>query len=55
MQSDRNSSKEDTCHEPTTYEPHVQTIFEQIITFARHIYGQVRIFRIKMRSLVKKL
>ena len=56
MQSDQNSSKTDTFHEPTTYEPHVyNTNSEQIITFARHEYGRVGVFRIKMRSLVQKL
>ena len=29
--------------------------FEQIITFTRHEYGRVRVFRNKMRSLVQKL
>ena len=38
MQSDRNSSKTDTFHGPTTYETHVQTSFEQIIYFAKHEY-----------------
>ena len=28
---------------------------EQIMTFARNKYGRVGVFRIKMRSLVKKL
>ena len=37
---------------PTTYEPHVYTSSEQTITFARHEYEQVGVFRIKMRSLV---
>ena len=47
MQSDQNSSKTDTFHEPTTYEPHVyNTNSEQIITFARHEYGRVGVFRI---------
>ena len=36
MQSDRKSLKTDTFHEPKTYEPHVKTSSEQIITFARH-------------------
>ena len=52
MQSDRNSSKTDAFHKPITYEPHGLTSSEQIITFARHEYGQVGLFRIKMTSLV---
>ena len=55
MQSDRNSSKTDTFYKPTTYEPHVYTSFDQMITFARHEYGRVGVFRIKIRSLVQKL
>ena len=34
-----------------TDEPHVKTSSEQIITFARHEYGRVGVFKIKMRSL----
>ena len=49
------SEQFDTFHEPITYEPRVLTSFEQIITFARHEYGRVEVFRIKMRSLVQKL
>ena len=51
MQSDRNSSKIDTLmtNEPTTYDPHVLTRSEQIITFARHKHGQVETFRIEKR------
>ena len=49
MQSDRNSSEPDTFHKPTTYEPHVE------ITFARHKYGQLGLFRIRMRSLLQKI
>ena len=55
MQSDRNSLKTDTFHEPTTYEPYTKTSSEQKLTFARHDYGRVGVFRIKMRSLVQKL
>ena len=55
MQSDRNSSKTNTFHEPITYEPHVKDESEQIVTFARQEYGRVEVFRIKMRSLVQKL
>ena len=54
-QSDRNSSKMDLFHKPTTYEQHVYTSFKQKITFAWHEYGQVGVFRIKMRSSVQKL
>ena len=32
MQSDRNTLKTDTFHEPTNYEPRVSTSSEQIIT-----------------------
>ena len=52
-QSDRNSSKMDNFHKPTTYKPHVETSSKQKITFARHEYGQVRVFRIRIRSLVQ--
>ena len=55
MQSDRNSPKTNTFHEPTTYEPRVKDESEQIITFARQEYGRVEVFRIKMRSLVQEL
>ena len=55
MQLDRNSSKTDTFHKPKTYERHVQTKNEQKTTFARHEYGRVGVFRIKIRSLVQKL
>ena len=41
MQSDRNSSKTDSFHEPTTYNPDIQTSYEQITTFARHENGRV--------------
>ena len=34
MQSDRNSSKRDTFHRPTTYEPHAYTSSDKMITFA---------------------
>ena len=33
----------------------LRKVSEQIITFARHKYGRVRYFRIKMRSLAKML
>ena len=42
-QSDRNSSKTDIFHQTATYEQHVK-----IMTFARHEYGRVGVFRIKM-------
>ena len=48
MQSDRNSTKTDTFHGPTTYEPLVYTGFEQIMNFARHDYGRVGVFRIML-------
>ena len=54
-QSDRNSSKTDLFHKPTTYEQHVQTSSEQKITFAGHEYGRVEVFKIKMKSFVQKL
>ena len=47
MHRSRNSSK--------TNEPHVQTNSEPIITFARHKYGRVRVFKIKIGSIVQKL
>ena len=49
MQSDRNSSKTETFHEPATYEPHVKTSSDQIITFVRHENEQVGGCRIKIR------
>ena len=53
---DRNSSKRDTFHKPTTYEPNnVKTNSEQKMTFAGHEYGRVEVFRIKNRLLVQKL
>ena len=55
MQSDRNSSKTDTFHKPITYKRHVQTNNEQKTTFARHEYGRVGVFRIKISSLLPKL
>ena len=55
MQSDRNSSKTDHFHKPTTRDQHVYTSSEQNITFARHKYGRVGVFRIQIRSLVHKL
>ena len=39
----------DTFHEPPTYDSHVETISEQIIDIARHIYEQAGDFRIRMR------
>ena len=54
MQSDGNGYEKDTCREPTTREPQVYTSSEQLITFARHEYGQIGVFRIKIRSLVQK-
>ena len=42
-------------HEPITYEPHVYTSSEQIVTIARHAYGRVEVFKIRMRSIVQKL
>ena len=46
MQSDSKSSKTDTFQAPTNYEPHVHTSSEK--KNARHGYGQVGVFRIKM-------
>ena len=54
MQSDQNSSKADTFHEPTTYEPHVQTSSEKIIEISLNEYGRVTVFTIEKRSLVQK-
>ena len=48
MQSDRSSSKTDNFHEPTTYEPRVLTSSDIKITFARHEYGRVGVFTIKI-------
>ena len=39
----------------TVQKPHVMTNSEEMKTFARHEYGRVRVFKIKMRSLVHKL
>ena len=47
MQSDRNSPKTNTFHEPTTYEPHVKDESEQIITFAGHKYGRVEVSELR--------
>ena len=55
MQSDRNSSKTDTFHKPITYKRHVQANNEQKTTFARHEYGRVGVFRIKISLLLPKL
>ena len=55
MQSNRNTSETDTFHEPTNYEPHALTSSDKKITFARHRYGRVGVFKIKMRLLVLKL
>ena len=52
MQSDRHRPKTDTFNEPTAYEPNVWTISELRITFARHEYGRVGDFKIKMKLLV---
>ena len=54
-QSDRNRSKTDKFQKDTIYEQQVQTSSEHKITFARHEYGQVNVFRIRMRSLVQHL
>ena len=51
MQSDRSSSKTDTFQNPTIYELHKYTSSEQKITFTRHEYGKVGVFRDKMISL----
>ena len=48
MKLDRKSSKTDTFHKPTTSEPHVKTNSEQIITFHRHEYWRVGVFRIEI-------
>ena len=45
----------DFFHNPTTSEQQVLTSSEQKITFARHVYGQVGVFRIKKKSSVQKL
>ena len=55
MQSDRKSLKTDIIYEPITYEPHVKTSSEQIITYSRHEYGRVGVFKIKIESIVQKL
>ena len=55
MQSDLNSSKTDTFQEPTAYEPYVYQRSKQMITFARHEYGRVGVFIIRIRSLVQKI
>ena len=55
MQSDRNSSKTDTFHKPITYKRHAQTNNEQKTTFARHEYGRVGVFGIKISSSLPKL
>ena len=49
------SSKTDTFLEPKTYKPHALTSSEHIITFDKHEYGPVGIFRIKERTLIQKL
>ena len=41
MHSDRNSSKADTFHGPTTYEPNFKTNSERLKSFAKHEYGWV--------------
>ena len=55
MQSDQNSSKTDTFHKPVTYKRHGQTNNEQKTRFARHEFGRVGVFRIKISSLLPKL
>ena len=54
-QSDRNSSKTGTFQKPTTYEPHVSTSSDQMLTFSRHECGRVGVLRTKMRSVFQKL
>ena len=54
-QSDRNSSKTDTFHEPTANKSNVKTSSEELKTFARHKYGQAGVFKIEMWSIVQKL
>ena len=51
MESYRNSSKTCTFYEPKDYDTlaHIETIYEQMITFAIHEYGWVGIFKIKIR------
>ena len=45
----------DLFHKPTTYEQHVQTSSKQKITFPRHEYGHVGVFRIKIKPFFQKL
>ena len=45
----------DLFHKPMAYEQHVQTSSKKKIIFIRHEYGQVGVFRIRIRSLVQKL
>ena len=47
--------KTNLFHKPTTYERHILSNYGEKITFARYEYGQVGVFRIKIRSLVQKL
>ena len=47
MQLDRNISKIDTFHEPTTYVPYVKLSSEQIITFAMHENGRLEFSEIR--------
>ena len=56
MQSYRDSSRMKTLKKLATYEAQVKISlsFEQQITFARHKYGRVEAFRIKMGYLVHK-
>ena len=49
LQSDWNSAKTETFHEPITYKPHDYTSSKQMITYAWHDYGRVGVFRIKMK------
>ena len=53
--SDRNRSKTDFFLKPTTCTQHVWPRYEQKITFARHDYGRIGVFRIQMRSFVQEL
>ena len=48
MQSDRNSSKTDSFHKPTTYEPHVLTSSKQKLNFARHDSGQAEFSELRL-------
>ena len=54
-QSDRNSWKTDIFQRPINLWTSRLNKFCAKISFARHEYGQVEVFRIKMRALVQKL